>query len=148
MAQPGRAAALPATATTGYGTVYTVSTTTGKETILHTFTANTQPPYDGIEPLGGLAFDKEGNLYGTTIYGGGYDGAGYGTIYEITTKGAETVLYAFQGGTDGAYPEYVTPVFDKAGNLYGTTLGGKYGAGNVFKFGSGWLDHALQLHRL
>jgi uncharacterized repeat protein (TIGR03803 family) len=129
----------PGDGNTGYGIVYKVSTTTGKETILHTFTANTQPPYDGLEPLGGLAFDKEGNLYGTTPYGGLYDGEGYGTIYEITTKGAETVLYAFQGGTDGAYPEYVTPVFDKAGNLYGTTLGGKYGNGNVFKFGSGGL---------
>ena len=124
---------------TGYGIVYKVSTTTGKETILHTFTANTQPPYDGLEPLGGLAFDKEGNLYGTTPSGGLYDGTGYGTIYEITKKGAEGVLYAFQGGTDGANPEYVTPVFDKEGNLYGTTLGGKYGNGNVFKFGSGGL---------
>jgi len=124
---------------TGYGIVYKVSTTTGKETILHTFTANTQPPYDGLEPLGGLAFDKEGNLYGTTSSGGEYDGEGYGTIYEITTKGAETVVYAFSGGTDGANPEYVTPVFDKLGNLYGTTLGGKYGNGNVFKFGGGGL---------
>ncbi|MGA2003863.1 MAG: choice-of-anchor tandem repeat GloVer-containing protein [Terriglobales bacterium] len=121
------------------GTVYTVSTTTGKEKILHSFTTNTQPPYDGIEPLGGVVFDKEGNLYGTTIWGGGYDGAGYGTIYEITKKGAESVLYAFQGGTDGAYPEWVTPVLDKEGNLYGTTLGGSYGAGNVFKFGSAGL---------
>jgi len=123
---------------TGYGIVYKVSTTTGKETILHTFTANTQPPFDGLEPLGGLV-DKAGNLYGTTPYGGEYDGTGYGTIYEIAKNGTETILYAFTGGTDGAYPEYVTPVFDKLGNLYGTTLGGSYGNGNVFKFAGGIL---------
>ncbi len=120
------------------GTVYKVSTTTGEETVLHSFTANTQPPYDGVEPLGGLAFYK-GNLYGTTPLGGEYDAEGYGTIYEITEKGAETVLYAFTGGTDGANPEWVTPVFDKEGNLYGTTLGGSYGNGNVFKFAGGTL---------
>jgi len=122
---------------TGYGIVYAVSTTTGKETILHTFTANTQQPYDGLEPLGGLAFDKEGNLYGTTVAGGGYDGEGYGTIYKIAKSGkqyVETVIYAFSGGLDGGNPYYVTPVFDKAGNLYGTTVGGGYyGNGAVFK---------------
>ncbi len=128
---------------TGYGTVYAVSTTTGKETILHTFTANTQAPYDGLEPLGGLAFDKEGNLYGTTASGGGYDGEGYGTIYKIAKSGkqyVETVIYAFSGGLDGATPYFVAPVFDKAGNLYGTTVGGGYyGNGAVFKLAGGTL---------
>ena len=128
----------PGDGNTGYGIVYKL-TTKGKETILHTFTANTQPPYDGLEPLGGVVLDKAGNLYGTTTYGGEYDGEGYGTIYEIAKNGKETILYAFTGGTDGAYPEYVTPVFDKSGNLYGTTLGGKYGVGNVFKFGGNGL---------
>jgi uncharacterized repeat protein (TIGR03803 family) len=127
---------------TGYGIVYAVNTTTGKETILHTFTANTQPPYDGTEPLGGLAVYK-GNLYGTTSGGGLYDGEGYGTIYEIAKSGkqyVETVLYAFSGGLDGGNPWYGTLVFDKAGNLYGTTVGGGYyGNGAVFKLAGGTL---------
>ncbi len=126
---------------TGYGIVYAISTTTGKETILHTFTANTQTPYDGVEPLGGLVLDKKGNLYGTTLGGGMYDAEGYGTIYEIAKSGkqyVEKVIYAFSGGLDGGYPYYVTPVFDKSGNLYGTTAyGGSYGNGVVFKLSPG-----------
>jgi len=127
---------------TGYGIAYAISTTTGKETILHTFTANTQAPYDGVEPLGGVAV-YNGNLYGTTLGGGLYDGEGYGTIYKIAKSGkkyVETVLYAFTGGLDGANPEYGTLVFDKAGNLYGTTVGGGYyGNGVVFKLAGGIL---------
>lgn len=42
-----------------------------------------------------------------------------------------TVLYTFSG-TDGANP-YAGLIRDKAGNLYGTTLNGGRGAGNVFK---------------
>ena len=138
----------PGPGNTGYGTVYVLTLSgknAGKETILHTFTANTQEPFDGLEPLGGLASYK-GDLYGMTSHGGGYDGEGYGTIYKIAKSGkeyVETVLWAFSGGLDGANPEWVTPVFDKAGNLYGTSLGGEYGNGNVFKFGS---DGLTTLH--
>ena len=117
---------------TGYGVVYGVSTTTGKETILHTFTGQ-QPNGDGAEPYGGLA-SYNGSFYGTTLTGGKYN---YGTIYEIAKSGkqyVETVLYSFDGGLDGANPYYVTPVLDKLGNLYGTTAyGGYYGNGVVFK---------------
>ena len=110
---------------TGNGIVYKL-TTAGKETILHTFTG--QP--DGAEPYGGVVLDSKGNLYGTTLTGGAHQ---YGTIYEIPKNGAEVVLYSF-GGSDGAYPYYVTPVLDKLGNLYGTTAyGGYYGNGTVFK---------------
>jgi uncharacterized repeat protein (TIGR03803 family) len=43
-----------------------------------------------------------------------------------------TVLYSFQGGTDGEFPSGV--VRDNAGNLYGTTLtGGAFSKGTVFK---------------
>ena len=44
--------------------------------------------------------------------------------------------------TDGYYPNFVDPVFDQQGNLYGTTsLGGSHGLGNVFKLthsGGAW----------
>ena len=124
---------------TGYGIVYGVSTTTGKETILHTFTGQ-QPDGDGAEPYGGVVFDTHGNLYGTTLTGGAHQ---YGTVYKIAKSGkqyVETVLYSFAGGLDGAYPYYVTPVLDKLGNLYGTTAyGGYYGNGTVFKLAGGIL---------
>ena len=44
-----------------------------------------------------------------------------------------TVLYSFNGGTDGAQP-HAGLVRDAAGNLYGTTLqGGAFSVGTVFK---------------
>ncbi len=43
-------------------------------------------------------------------------------------------VYAFSGGSDGAYP--IAWIADEAGNLYGTTyLGGAFGSGTVFKVG-------------
>ena len=71
-----------------------------------------------------LVFDKHGNLYGTTVFGGGYD---YGVVFELVKTGkttyAEKVLYSFTGETDGGFPD-AGLIFDKSGNLYGTTLTG------------------------
>jgi hypothetical protein len=53
----------------------------------------------------------------------------------VTPSGQETVLYSFcsqSGCTDGAYP-FAGLVFDKKGNLYGTTEEGGNGYGTVFK---------------
>ena len=116
-----------------YGVVYAVNINTGKETILHTFGG--QANNDGSLPYGALAFYKAG-YYGTTLGGGKYNN---GTIYKLVKKGkiyVETVLHSFSC-TDGCNPEYVTLVFDKLGNLYGTTFnGGTYGNGTVFKLAS------------
>jgi uncharacterized repeat protein (TIGR03803 family) len=44
------------------------------------------------------------------------------------------VLYNFTGGSDGGWPYFGSLVQDKAGNLYGTTVGGgSSGYGTVFK---------------
>jgi uncharacterized repeat protein (TIGR03803 family) len=52
-------------------------------------------------------------------------------------KSSETVLYAFEGGNDGAAP-YAGLIGDKAGNLYGTTsAGGGAGCGNLYQSGCG-----------
>jgi uncharacterized repeat protein (TIGR03803 family) len=84
---------------------------------------------NGNSPSSDLVRDKAGNLYGTTAYGGtGYDVCymvGCGTIYKVAPDGTETVLHRFKFsdgafyGTDGG-----TPIFDGAGNLYGTTVHG------------------------
>ena len=42
-----------------------------------------------------------GLLYGTTYQGGT---SGNGTVYSVTPGGTEHVVYAFKGGSDGAYP--------------------------------------------
>ena len=77
--------------------------------------------------------DAAGDLYGTTQYGGTYNG---GTIFKLDTTGHETVLYAFTGGTDGGRPE-AGLVRDAKGNLYGTTFWGGDRSCNVGVSGSG-----------
>ena len=78
--------------------------------------------------------DASGNIYGTTLFGGGSDN---GTVFESVApigKGSyqEKVLWSFNG-TDGRAP-YASLILDSAGNLYGTTLeGGPNGYGNVFE---------------
>ncbi len=101
------------------GTVFKLDTT-GKETVLYSFTGP-----DGELPIAGLVRDKAGNLYGTTASGGA---SGFGTVFKLDTSGTETVLYSFTGSTDGLEP-FGGLVRDKAGNLYGTTIG----PGTVFK---------------
>jgi uncharacterized repeat protein (TIGR03803 family) len=109
------------------GTVFKIAPD-GTETIIHAFNADGS---DGVNPYGGLIFDKAGNIYGTTYQGGT---KGFGTVYKITPTGAESVVYSFKGdGTDGTNP-YGGVVVDPKGNIYGTTyLGGTKGFGTVFK---------------
>lgn len=100
-----------------YGTVFKLSLS-GREWVLHSFSAKNG---DGFTPIGGLAVDAVGNLYGATSYGGA---SGWGTVFEIATDGTETLVYSFAGGTaDGEYP-FSGPVMDSAGNIYGTTSSG------------------------
>ena len=110
----------------GMGTVYKLSlTSTGwKETVLHGFAGGT----DGAEPLmfqTTLALDGHGNIYGSTLRGGG--AASAGTVFELIPQGsgiyAEKILYSFKGGADGAEP--LTGVsLDQGGNVYGGALKG------------------------
>ena len=70
---------------------------------------------DSVIPEG-IVRDSSGNLYGTSFQGGAY---GAGTVFKLDTAANETVLYSFQGKSDGGLP-LAPPVMDKAGNLYGT----------------------------
>ncbi len=58
-----------------FGVVFKIDTT-GKETVLHSFSGK-----DGKIPYGTLVLDKAGNLYGTTSEGGAYGG---GVIFKLT----------------------------------------------------------------
>jgi uncharacterized repeat protein (TIGR03803 family) len=88
-------------------------------TPLHSFN-NT----DGNGPEAGLVQGTNGNLYGTTVYGGASNACsnGCGTVFKITPSGMFTTLNSFDN-TDGAYPEAVL-VQATNGSLYGTTAGG------------------------
>ncbi|MGB8909885.1 MAG: choice-of-anchor tandem repeat GloVer-containing protein [Candidatus Cybelea sp.] len=101
-----------------YGTVFKV-TTSGLETVLHRFTG--EP--DGRDSTARLVAIG-GALYGTTYYGGSGCGAGYGcgTIFTVSTSGAERVLRALDGRSDGYYPE--AGLTSVKGKLYGTAAGG------------------------
>ncbi len=95
----------------GCGVVFKLDTT-GKQTVLYTFTGGT----DGGMPSSGLIRDGSGNLYGSAVSGGTYQ---RGVIFKVTPTGKETVLHNFTGGADGAYP-WGGVIRDSAGNLYGT----------------------------
>jgi uncharacterized repeat protein (TIGR03803 family) len=110
----------------GAGTVFRLSKT-GKQKVLHSFTGGK----DGGYPVAGVIMDAAGNLYGTTLQGGDF---GAGTVFKVNPSGHETVLYAFTGLYDGAFP-YSGLLMDAAGNLYGTASSGGFPAytGLVFK---------------
>jgi uncharacterized repeat protein (TIGR03803 family) len=90
---------------------------------------------DGGAPMGGLALDAAGNVFGAAYNGGAYN---YGTLFKF--DGVQlTTLYSFTGGADGGWPEGST-LADNEGNLYGTTkVGGAYGT--VFRW-----DRELEPH--
>ena len=82
--------------------------------------------------MAGLLQGKDGNLYGTTYYGGASD---RGVIFRITPSGALTNLHSFNV-TDGAFPQ-AGLVQASDGNFYGTTSqGGISNKGTVFRVGS------------
>jgi uncharacterized repeat protein (TIGR03803 family) len=99
------------------------------ETVLYRF----GPAPDGETPNGNLLIDSAGNIYGTTLDGGN----GFGTVYEATQAGQESVLYAFcPGGApsncpDGSFPSGGV-VMDAQGDLWGmTSHGGALGSYGV-----------------
>ncbi|MBV8497672.1 MAG: hypothetical protein JO003_00250 [Candidatus Eremiobacteraeota bacterium] len=122
-----------------HGTVFSV-TTSGRERVLYSFTG--EP--DGSGPEAKL-IDANHTLYGTTTYGGTYSPRcdfGCGTIFSVTTTGAEEVVHTFAGApADGSKP--LADLIDVKGTLYGTTdyggprcnhRGGLSGCGTVFAF--------------
>ena len=130
------------------GCIFELSpTATGwQETTLYSFKGFSSGDGDG--PAAALTFDSQGNLYGTTVRGGSYDS---GVAFELspTNPGGwtETVLHNFGSGSDGNGPQSDL-IFDRAGNLYGTTTGsgGNRRGGTVFKLTpglGGWTETIL-----
>jgi uncharacterized repeat protein (TIGR03803 family) len=111
------------------------------ETVLHPFTGTP----DGMFPEGGdMAFDQQGNIYGTTSEGGN----GYldGVVWMLTPTHTESVIYTF-AGPDGVNP-YGGVLIDSKGNLFGTAVrGGANNFGVVYELtnipGQGWVQTVL-----
>jgi uncharacterized repeat protein (TIGR03803 family) len=115
----------------GCGTVYAIGAS-GFESVLHRFSG----VGDGAVPMAPLVA-VNGRLYGTTSAGGGSgcDDNGCGTVYSISTAGAESVLHGYgEGGLAGRNP--MGGLIDVGGTLYGTTSAGGSekgrGVGTVF----------------
>jgi|SRR5665213_692289 len=113
---------------------------------------------DGRAPMGNLIKGADGNLYGTTIYGGNLSDISEGTIFQITTNGSLTTLYSFghnmagdtnfnnaYTNTDGGAP-VAGVVQDSAGNFYGTTTSlGSGDQGTIYQLTSGGTLNTLHI---
>ncbi len=116
------------------GTVFRVAETGSSFALLFNFDYGAA----GGLAFGTLARDPAGNLYGSTITGGGgcLHLQGCGAIWKLDTNNQITVLTNFGQGNRGRTP-YGGVILDKAGNLYGTaSAGGRSGCpqcGTVFK---------------
>ena len=112
---------------------------------------------DGASPIARVVFGPNGTLYGTTSDNGMGQGV-VGTVFNLgppatVCKAAlcpwnEKVLHRFTGsGSDGFIPGYGDLLFDKSGNIYGTTIqGGTNGKGIVFELtpsGGSWTESIL-----
>ena len=91
--------------------------------------------HDGAKPMGRVIL-RNGIVYGTTQSGGlagCVNNAGCGTVFKlrppisicktVSCAWTETVLYRFNGNTDGGNP-VGDLTFDQAGNVYGAASGG------------------------
>jgi len=129
-----------------YGTVYQLKLKNGNWTVnpLYSFSDGT----DGARPRAGVVFSRNGTLYGTTIAGGDLScnyPYGCGVVFNLRPSAlacksalcawTETVLYAFKGSPDGAFPGYGDLIFDdQTGNIYDTTnIGGTDNAGTAYQ---------------
>jgi uncharacterized repeat protein (TIGR03803 family) len=127
---------------TGFGTVYSI-TPAGVEKVLYAFQGQTSGT-DGVFPVAGL-INVNGTLYGTTRNGGSFlsRSGGCGTVYSISTSGAEKVVYRFTCGSDGAEP--ASDLTEMNGVLYGTTAhgGNSHGFGTIFKVSTSGRERVL-----
>jgi uncharacterized repeat protein (TIGR03803 family) len=127
----------PSRSSTLRGTVFELSQSGGvwNQTVLYSFGTN---PSDGSDP-NEVAFDAQGNLYGTTMGAGtGCNVPGCGNAFMLSPQKTgpwkQTILHQFESAGDGSRSSAILMVDNTAGRLYGTTQygGGRYGYGTVF----------------
>lgn len=131
----------------GGGTVFELRLAAGGKwqyKTLHGFNAT-----DGDGIIGGLTFDKKGNLYGTTEYGGLYQ---HGVVFELSPNStggwSEKTIHSFNPNSGDGFEPYSGLAIDPKGNLYGTTLyGGSFWAnGAVYQLSrtsTGWRERVI-----
>jgi uncharacterized repeat protein (TIGR03803 family) len=122
----------------GWGVVFELRPPSGQssgwtEVILYRFAHGN----DGANPMAGLTLNSRGDLYGAAYRGAG--GSLYGDVFRLGPPSGQagtlklSVLYGFSNLPNGA-ASAANVIFDKAGNLYGTTqyggIGTECGQGN------------------
>jgi len=128
----------------GCGTLYELQPPAGvcgrvlcywNESVLYRFAGST----DGGTPVGTLALDASGNMYGATYAGGDTGG---GVAFELARSGGtwtQSVIYSFDTPSDGLQPAS-TLTFDASGNLFGVAAsGGAHNFGTIYKLAPGGL---------
>jgi len=117
----------------GCGTIFKI-TPSGTLTTIYSFCAQSGCP-DGFYPYAPLTQVANGDFWGTTSQGGAYGG---GTVFRVTPSENLTTVYSFCSQAacrDGTGPSAVIQAAN--GDLYGTTRGGAYGGGTIFKMTQG-----------
>ena len=108
------------------GTVYQLSPSSHGyiESVLHSFTDGYNGGDDGYYPYGSVALDGAGNVYTTTSMGGPYD---IGLAIELSPSNGtwiESYIHSFTTQSPDGFQPMAGLIFDRAGNLYGTTYRG------------------------
>jgi uncharacterized repeat protein (TIGR03803 family) len=115
------------------GAVFELNTS-GIETVLYNFQGKSQTTTDGGTPYAGVVLDSEGNVYGTTAFGGT---ANYGTVFKVNSAGMELFVHSFISSPGDGQSPYAGLVPGSNGAFYGTTeVGGANDNGTVFKVSS------------
>ena len=118
------------------GTVFEITPEAGgkvTESLIHQFDGEA----DGAFPANSLTLGAAGSLYGVVSQGGGIGGVNIckedsdescGIVYKLTPGSdgtfAETILYTFRGGADGAGPADDVLAFGANGDIFGTASAG------------------------
>ena len=132
---------------TGCGTVFKLTSSAAGWTfnVLYSFKGY---PGDGSNPYHeSLAFDKQGNIYGTTFGGGDTlecDNYSCGTVFKLAPDGTETILHKFRPIAAGAFWPMSGVALSKEGSLFGVTFhGGIYRTGTVYEITSSGTERVL-----
>jgi uncharacterized repeat protein (TIGR03803 family) len=121
------------------------------ESVLYAFCLSYDFCTDGMSPTSRVVLDASGNLYGTTLWGGGSVqggnlGIAAGDVFELIPGSGgwtESLLYSFnqyEGDPQGGV------TLDAFGNLYGATRLGPNYSGMVYEVspsGTGWTEQVL-----
>src|SRR5262249_45174977 len=100
-----------------------------KKTTIHNFQGITVD-FDGRLPLGDLALDNAGNMYGVTQNGGQYDA---GAVYKLVKSGGQWITTTIHSFTILFQQPHSGVTIGPDGNLYGTVLYANHFVGGVYR---------------